>query len=994
MATPVLTTSRYVQPGVYVGEILQPEAANLSADARIPAIIAKGSPLAVAKNIPIVRAFIYGEQLNFSLVTPFVANLAQNAAGAVGRPNRIFQADGTELRQDQWEYIKNTETGLYDKVQIRDDAFDQTVTYYIDYQSIDRSVKDPLPVADIRTISALGNQVDRAQYVEFKDYYVPNTFSAVIPDTYNDNESSAITPVVATLQPGSTGLVSINSAAQYSHPYNRDYVLTVTNVSGVAPNRAVVLEWTSSASVGNEAAPGAPLAALDLAPVIFLDETDVTSLTQTLEYGITLDFNFGLANFVVGDQFTLSGLGAALLEVDSRYENPQYATVEPAVLVEGTPNELLLEISPDSSYLLSHNNTYRIKLLSVTGVTPNRVFQFAWQRFGEQLSAKGNFTVNENNYLTHKVIVANGVVLQWVIGAASPLPGVVWDVKAKAARIYYTAKDSRQYTLNVGSVVTSAGVTTINGSFSTNTTEGNFGTWEASSNPSALTPDGYFMMPDNVSCVVRNAARFAALDIFKFSILNSGLLNWDLTAKVTDIRQVTDYLTDVNGAISGTAGQKYIILTNVPTDALLIRVQDYNTGEDLSFNFVIGTPYIYFIDNPNVPLRITYTTAGAEPQPGQTYYISCLYVRPDAFYNAPFLALRLQDGRDFAAPSTLDNDLYIANEIAWANNVPGVYLIQPKNVDGSGLYTVTDFQPAVSSMNSYSRITDVCLINFPEGLPLVLEQNLVANDPFQRRPNLVWVGMPIGTPIGDDNTENSLVFTAKRTLQVRGDSSALGTRILVGSTRATKTILLSTGQTATVTLDGSFIALAGAALVASFNDPATDMLNTQISGFDTIEVYRAEENNILGGAQINYINSAGSGVYTWGEDLTVTNVKNFDRVQLMTQRQFVTKVVVRNMASLIGVTPNSNAAAKQLIRGQLASILRGLLSRGLIAPYQNDDGTERQFDPNKDILIFQDTSDPTLFYFNYAWFSRNTIKRLFGLYALNSNDLNTGVVLK
>ena len=992
MATPVLTTSRYVQPGVYVGEILQPEASNLSADARIPAIIAVGSPLAVSNNIPIIRSFIYGAELAFSPVTPFVAALPHVAVGNKSLPNRIFQQDGTELQQQAWNYIADPTTGLFTGVQIRDDQFNQIATYYMDYQSSERGVLDPLPIPNIRLVTAIGNQVDRDQYQEFTDYYIPDTFSDVIPDAHNQNPTTAISPVTAYLQPGSTGQVSVDPAAQYTHPYDRNYTLTCTAISGVSPARTATFQWTSSASIGNDAAVGVPVGPGDAPPTFIVDETDLLSQTQTLQYGITLDLAFGLSQFVVGDQFTVSGLGASMLEVDSRYGNPQYATVFPAILEAGSAGDMQIEINPNTAYALLHNNTYQVKLVALSGTAPNRVFTYAWQRFGDQIAVSGGFVVQENNYLSHTVTIANGVIIQFVIGSTSPAVGSFWNIQAAAPRIYYTAKDSRQYKMTVGSVVNSGGVISILGSYSTNTTEGNFGEWQAAFNPTTGSPDGYFMMPDNVSLACRNCDQIAALDIFQFSITDDQVIDWSLNAKVTDVRQVTDYLTDVNGAITGTAGQKYVILTNIPSDPASIRVQDYNTGNDISFNFVINTPYVYFVVNPNVPLRITYVTNGAEPDPGQTYYISAQYVRPDSFYNTPFLVLRLADGRTFASPMVIGNDLYVANEVAWANNPPGVYLIQPKNQDGSGVYTIPDFQPAVDSMNSVPGITDVCLINFPDALPLVLEQNIVANDPFNRRPNLVWYGMPIGTPVGDENTSGSLVFTATRTLQTSNQSAALGTRILCGSVRATKSVLLSTGQNAVLTLDGSFIALAGACLVASFNDPATDMLNQLIAGFDSIDVWSAEENNILGGAQINYVNGS-AGVYSWGEDYTVANIKNFNLVQLMTQRQFVTKVVIRNMAPLIGLVPGSNAAAKQLIRGQLASVLNGLLARGLIAPYQNDDGTERQFDPNTDILIFQDTADPTQFYFNYSWFSRNVIKRLFGLYALNSNDLNTGVVL-
>jgi hypothetical protein len=171
------------------------------------------------------------------------------------------------------------------------------------------------------------------------------------------------------------------------------------------------------------------------------------------------------------------------------------------------------------------------------------------------------------------------------------------------------------------------------------------------------------------------------------------------------------------------------------------------------------------------------------------------------------------------------------------------------------------------------------------------------------------------------------------------------------------------------------------------------VLKVQVNGFDTIEVYNNSINNILGQAQINYILGS-PGAYFWGEDMTVSPVANFDRIQLMTQRQYVSSVVARDLAVVIGVVPGSTQAALQLIQGELGSILGGLLAAGLIGQYQDDNGNVRAFDPSKDIIVFQDETDDTKFYYNFAWFSRNVIKRLFGLYALNSNDFSTGVALQ
>jgi hypothetical protein len=990
MANLTLTTSRYTEPGAYVGQILNPESTNLSADARIPAIIAKGSRLAVAKNSPIIRAFIQGEQLTFSNSAPYVALLLHEATGAKLKPNRLFKQDGTELRQEEWQYLSTG--GKYLSIQIRDESFDALATYYLDYQSNDRAVQDPIPVSEIRQIRFIGNQLDSSQYTEYKDYFVPASFSPVTADAANVHPAAYFGTVAATLQPGSTGSALVSPTASFVHAYSRKYTVTCTSASGAVGSRTATFHWTATPlSGGNYAAPPVPLAALDTFPTFTINETG--SLSGALEFGLALDFNFNGANFVAGDSFVVTAHGPGMVEIDSRYGNAQFATIETPYVVGGFQNDFRIQINPEALYTHARNNKYRIKLMSVSGVTPARVMQFVWARYGDVLPISGSFTVTENNLVSLSPTLVDGVKLDFVIGPTAAAVGTTWEIVAKAPRIYYTAKDAREYKLTLQAPIVAGDAVTLFGGFSTSTTEGRFGTFTAEFDPLVAGKDGYALLPDNVSIAFRNTESYATLDIFEYAIFISNVLDWSLKAKTEDIRQLTDYKTDMNGQITGVAGQRYLILSKVPTDHDSIRVKNYNTNAEISFNWVFGTPFVYFTVDPAVAVKVTYTSKGAEPDPGQAYYLTTLFLRPESFYNTPYLVLRLEDGRNFAAPSAVDNDLYIGNEIAWNNNAPGVYLIQPKNTDGSGVYSIPDFVAAVQSVKNYPRITDLCLLNYPAALSEVLNQNLIGNDPFEQRPNLVWFGMPIGTPIGDENTEGTLVFTARKTLQVAGDSAAHGSRILVAPTRATKTIVLDNGLTTTVTLDGSFVALAGAARVASFADPATDLLGQLVNGFDTIEMYRKDQIMLLGQAQINYVNGS-PGVYTWGEDMTVDTAKDFNLIQVMTQRHFVTKVVVREMASLVGITPASGTAAKSIVRGKLASILRGLLARGLIGQYQDADGNDRNFDPTKDIIVFQDKNDPTLFYFNYAWYSRNVIKRLFGLYALNSNDFSTGVALK
>ena len=111
----------------------------------------------------------------------------------------------------------------------------------------------------------------------------------------------------------------------------------------------------------------------------------------------------------------------------------------------------------------------------------------------------------------------------------------------------------------------------------------------------------------------------------------------------------------------------------------------------------------------------------------------------------------------------------------------------------------------------------------------------------------------------------------------------------------------------------------------------------------------------------------------------------------MTQKQFVTKVVRREMEnSVIALVVPSAEAGIGIIKATLSGILLGLLGRGIIGQYEDANGNVRKFDPSSDVLVSRDTADPTLYHMNYAYFLRLPIKRIFGLYVVNTNDFGVG----
>jgi hypothetical protein len=269
-------------------------------------------------------------------------------------------------------------------------------------------------------------------------------------------------------------------------------------------------------------------------------------------------------------------------------------------------------------------------------------------------------------------------------------------------------------------------------------------------------------------------------------------------------------------------------------------------------------------------------------------------------------------------------------------------------------------------------------------------------DPFKRRLRLGFFGPQTGTPVGDDDTPGSIVFLAKKTLQVFGNNPAHGTRTMVGSTWAKRDVVLANRVTVEVTLDGSFIAGALAALIATFPDASSTVLRRTLPGFKAMQVYgdvEAPVNLQLGASNVIFFTDEGGGVFRIQEDVTVDDfAPDFHELNNMTQKMDVTKYVTEQLDSkIIGLVVPSEEAGVGLITGFMVEALTTLLGQGRVARYQTDAGSERPIDSKKDIKVFRDATNPTRWHLLYTYFLKNTIKEITGLYTVNGADFATGV---
>ena len=169
------------------------------------------------------------------------------------------------------------------------------------------------------------------------------------------------------------------------------------------------------------------------------------------------------------------------------------------------------------------------------------------------------------------------------------------------------------------------------------------------------------------------------------------------------------------------------------------------------------------------------------------------------------------------------------------------------------------------------------------------------------------------------------------------------------------------------------------------------ILRKSLGGYKTLETYGDIEdprNLTLGAAQVVFFTDRGASVFRVEEDITVdTFAADFKNINAMTQKQFVVKSIRTQVDnSLVSIVVPSAQAGIGLVKGFVVGAVGALVTRGVVGRFQDADGNERPIDPDADVVVFRDDTDSTLFHFFFSFWLKTVIKRLFGLYSVNSND--------
>jgi len=821
-------------------------------------------------------------------------------------------------------------------------------------------------LADLFDWSALG-----AQLIEIPSvYYNTNQFSTVTDPAESTN--------IVTGNPDSgTGRATLHVDTDYSGDWNREYYFEVLSIVA-GPPRTAVIGW-----VGWRETPCT-------SGTINLSEVTPTSLTKIpIEDDIYLNFEFGVHHLlpdpgnllVAANANSLATAVVLATEVRTKYNSHdangaalahsiaslhQIVAAAPATETDLITfcQEVFIDYSAHIIDSTQHPAIDTIWSLAST-VTPTTLA--ACITFLNDLKAKFNRHAIKNQFTV----------------------GDTWRVTAKAEWRYYTGKDDRDYTL-VATTVTPSDKVIFQ--WRTDQWEGGWG------NVTATVADPYMVFADSLTLALRNwcapalPIQYVPLDEFTFGTVNDNLMDWTLRTRVTESIPSTDIRFDTFGNMTGVPLTYYVILSNTPDD--VFRVRDASLGTILSYSWVHDTngeplPYISFgTASPAVNVEVFYEYRGPEPDPSQFYFVTAKNLRADALYDVP-LIYYTRDAADAAlSPREVTNHAWIMADIAFDTAFFGCYVTQVKSASGDESYTDDDYKRSIDATEGVAGLSDLVVLSRFGVLGYSKLSVEKMSSPFKCKERLLWVGVPLGTPVGDVSTPNTIIYLAKNTLQFFGSSAGKGRIIEIANQWATRDVTLDDGTTIEVTLDGSFIAGYGAAKQAGFDSPIETILKTDCASFKTMATFGEETIPLLGDASVIFLDSVGSGIYRFGESHTVDKSSvDLNEISAMVQKDYVTKRIRTKIDdNLIGLVIPSPAAAIIQIQSFLTAELADIVSASFIAPYgsENIPPTIRAISASSDTYVLQDQNDRRRYHIGYWYNLIYPIKWIMGLYSVDS----------
>lgn len=932
----LLYSSAYKKPGVYIGQIIEPSGDSIATAARIPVMIGKGSRYAQASNSAVVRAYVYEEELDdISTTSPYTATLKHLALKDQSKAELVRKSDGYVIPEVKWQFGDDAMSII-----ISEDVYVVDDEYTLSYQSLDRSVLDPTPVLDIISVGSCGSSLSTNNFTENRDYFIGmslENLKQIADDQEVETEKLEFDP-------------RYDSASIYPVYESRKPWISVNAEKYVGMDN-VELNLTAKVIKDREVITGVSL----------VDEYNGVSITITEEGkfvaigpGVRSKIQLAINSFaeVDADEDKTAKVSVVAGKIFPTAKDNRKVTIKVTAV-----NDVTYESSSSKGYLTINTDEYE---------GDDASFKFS-AKVNKTLETVNSITLNDSNQSISLDITNEGtaVAIPGFSGLKVAIDSFESVVDGDSVKITVT-KDAN-YDIY----------------YATNTPEGGFGTVKSNGDR--------IILPGNI--ILKIKGDLAKDEQYSFELINQNVIDWSLTLKVSSYFRVDSVYRDVNGSKTSVPGSYYVILNGIP-------LYEPTTDSDVTLEWVEGTSFVKVSRADGTKpqnFSISYEYTGNEPNPGDTYYITTKHIRPDNMFNKVIFLSSRAEGEKLLAPSTSKNDLYIANEIAWDEIGPRagyqIAYIQIKDSDEDGVLSSEDVQKAIDALATSKRVTDYCLLGNFEYLGKMLAANELGNDPFECRENELWVGAPSGTIVGDINTEGSLVYIAQSAMKVYGNENpAHGTRILVAPTEATKKITLEGNIEQTIKLDGSFVAW-GLACHRSRMRTADSIMRQTLTAFDSMQTYDDVEDLTLGSNQIIYFSKAADKIYVCEEDFTTDKYGfEFSLEQITSQRLQVVRDLRDYMNnSLVGYTPDTPTSGVNIITSFLVRGLVAKIKEGVIAPYQNEDGTLREINPSLDIFVAPVKDNPTHYQFGYGFYTKKVMKVLFGSYVVDRNFVDTGL---
>ena len=999
----LLYTNKYVKPGCYIGQLITPSSSIATAP-RIPTAIGKGSRYALSSNATVVRSYVYDEDITFSVTSPYIATLKNPALMDTDKATLIRVSDNSEIPDSKWYFDDERH------IIISEDVY-EAGAFKFSYQSTNEQLTDATPVVDIMNFVSIGDTPDAQKYVEGKDFFLEMGMSDITKVNGDSQDALAFDSRYKSdsIYPKCYGPTIASESGSLifdvsNYKINKDFIadsIKVVKLFKNGENKVIKVTFDFSYQECDGEGVAIPTATkykstvtIDadgnfhevLAGVKVLIEDGTQDRFQegdTFENLVIIQGRIFLTakdNRTVRVKLSKKDAGFSDLEVSCEDFVGESSSIYKSFEFEGKkivgtyPYEVSTGevVEQDSSFFMPITVKYQINTYESKYTTLAEVVQHE----------------DAEHHITYSCGV--GVDIDCGDGLVIKLkedePNNLMLIPENATLFTFNRKVTKQIPDEKAQFY-----------YTSNTLEGGFGTIDVNENIGTINLPGNIIINYDITNV-------SAGTEYIFNITNENKLNWNLTKKITEVFKTSEVFKDTNGSVTGVFGSYYVSLTGIPLNGVYVTCGDSSVRailvKDSDDN---ATSFVRFVDADNNPIKpslsvqVTYEYKGNEPEAGATYYVSTTHIRPNNLFNNAIVVSSREEGRTLLGPATPTNDLYIANELAWdeldATTGAQVAFIQIKDADDDGVFNADDVRNAIDACTKSKFITDVTLLGFFEHFGYLLKMNQNANDPFAMRENEVWAGCPIGTVVGDVNTEGSLVFTAKTTMKVTGNDPCHGTRILVGSTWAKRSVTMYSGKSQVVTMDGSFIAWALSCLRVSLST-SESILRKSLTCFSDMQIWENDnDNDKLGAAQIVYFSKTSSGVFRVEEDFTVdTYGFEFSLEQITSQRLTTVRSVRAYIdENLVGVTPDTPQAGVNLVTDFLIRGLNRLIKDGTISNYLDDNGEKRNINPATDIYVQNVKDNPNQYQFGFCFFTKKAMKQFFGIYVVDKTFSSTGL---